>query len=305
MIRRHPGIGSFVSSDSKDLQLLLLILGFGEADFRKYSHPFGDLIAGVAKVTWERQATFSIMHVPSGTADAESLMRSILSEERFDGIILRIAGDLQELPLVPLTEIDFPYVVVKRYLPDRMHNCVVEDDTRGALEATEHLLKLGHTRIGLIASDAISVGRDRAKGYLEALAVHGIDADPSLVRYTDDFLEESGYVAASRLVALEKRPSAIFAASDMLAFGTYRAIRDAGLRIPEDVSVVGYDDIPSSSRVSPLLTTVRTDYHGLGEKAASLLLDLITHRVTGPQKIVIQSSLVVRESCAARTTAEA
>jgi DNA-binding LacI/PurR family transcriptional regulator len=285
-----------VSSDTKSLNLLLLILGFQEADWRKHANLFSDLIGGIAKVTWEHQAVFSVAHVPTEFNDLRSYMYSVIQEGMFDGILLRVAGDLQEDYLIPFLETGFPYVVIKRYLPHRIINCVVVDDVQGAFVATEHLIKSGHTRIGLIAPQSIVVGRDRCKGYFKALEAYGLEADPDLVCYTNDFLEESGCRTASKLLALEDRPAAIFAPSDMLAFGVYRAIKKAGLLIPEDVAVVGYDDIPSAATLSPPLTTVRTPYYEFGAQSASLLLDIITQKVKPPQSVVIEHSLIVRES---------
>lgn len=304
LIRRRPGIGSFVSSESRNLYLLLLIIGFDKAEWRRVACIFSELIGGIAEVTWEHQATFSVAHVPTGFDDIRPYIRSVIQEGEFDGILLRLGGDLQEEYLAPLLETGFPYVVIKRHLPNRMINCVINDDVQGAFMATEHLIKSGHTKIGFIAPQHIAVGKNRCQGHFKALEVNGLEADPDLVCYTDDFMEETGRRAASKLLASRHKPTAIFAPSDIMAIGAYRAIEEAGLRIPEDVAVVGYDDIPLAATLSPPLTTVSTPYYRFGTQSASLLLDIITKKIEPPRQLVIEQSLVVRESSRQRLEAE-
>jgi DNA-binding LacI/PurR family transcriptional regulator len=294
LIYRRPGIGSFVSSDTKQLSLLLLISGFDDA--RWHANLFGELIGGIAKITWEHGTTLSVVHIPPGFHNIRSYLYSVIEEGAFDGILLRVAGDLEEDYLVPLLETGCPYVSMKRYSPHREINCVVHDDLAGAFRATEYLIKLGHTRIGLISARHTVVGRDRSQGYLKALEAYGIEADPRLIHYSDSFVEEEGARTTGELLGLEERPTAIFATSDRLALGAYSAIEKAELRIPQDIAIVGYGDIPPGSLLSPPLSTVKVSYRDAGIQAASLLLDIITYKVKPPQRIVIESSLIVRGS---------
>ena len=303
LVRRRAGIGSFVSSDTRNLSVLLLILGFDETDWRKHGYYFSDLMGGIAKVTWERQAVFSVAHVPKAVQDINSYMYSMIEERMFDGILIRIASDLSADHLVPFQETNFPYVAIKRSLPEKTINCVIVDDVQGGFMATEHLIRLGHRRIGMIVTHNLALGRDRSKGYFRALDTYGITPDYSLIMTTGDFLEESGYRAAQQLLAQENRPSALFVCSDIMAFGVYRAIEEAGLRIPDDIAVVGYDDIPDAARLTPPLTTISTPYHDFGTHSTSLLLDLITRKVKAPQQMVIPHSLVVRTSCGTKLSA--
>jgi LacI family xylobiose transport system transcriptional regulator len=207
-----------------------------------------------------------------------------------------MSGDLQPELLDPFLETGFPYVAIKRSLPGRSINCVVSDDVRDAFLATEHLIQLGHTRIGVIAPTNIAVGRDRTKGYFQALDAHGLKPNPAWVCYAENFFEETGYQCALELVQMRDRPTAVFALGDIVAIGAYRAIQEAGLCIPEDVAVVGHDDIPPAAEMSPPLTTMRTSYHEFGAAAVSLLLDILTRQVQPPKKVVVESSLVVRAS---------
>jgi DNA-binding LacI/PurR family transcriptional regulator len=255
-------------------------------------------MGGIAKVTWERQAVFAVAHVPTTVQDISGYLYSMIDDGMFDGILLRMAGDLDEELLIPFTKRNFPYVAIKRYLPHRKINCVMVDDKQGAFMATEHLIQMGHRRIGLIVTQSFAVGRDRYQGYMQALQHYGIPFDPELVIQTQNFLEESGRRAAAPLIAMNNRPTAIFAPSDVLAFGVYQAVSEAELRIPEDIAIVGYDDIPAAALVVPPLTTIRTPYFEFGARAAELLLDIITQQVIPPHQIVIDHALLVRESSA-------
>jgi DNA-binding LacI/PurR family transcriptional regulator len=304
LIRRRPGIGSFVSSEARSLDLLLLIIGFEEEAWRRHSYLFSELIGGIARVTWERNATFSVARVPIGYGDIKSYLYSVIREGTFDGILLRMGGDLEEDCLVPLLETGFPYVVIKRHLPNRMINCVINDDMQGAFAATEHLIKLGHDRIGLIAAEHIAIARDRCEGYFGALQAHGIEADPDLIYRCGDYMEETGRRAAKTFISLANQPTAIFAPGDIVAIGAYQVIQEAGLRIPEDFAIVGYDDIPPAATLSPPLTSVSTPYSEFGIQSASLLLDIITQKVQPPQRMIIEQSLVVRDSCGSRLRGE-
>jgi len=299
LIHRRAGIGTFVSSPSRRT-ILLIVAGFDNPEWLKRSYFFSDLISGIATVTWKNNAIFSVVHVPaSACADGgmESLISTIMDETSYDGFLLRLEDNLAEEYLTPFFNTGFPYVVIKRYLPHRPVNCVVLDDEQVGLEATNHLIGLGHTRVGLITTRGLIHGSDRYKGYCGSLEAHGIKVDPSLVCWAKDFYEEYGYEAAAKLLTLEDRPTAIFAASDLLAVGAYSAIKDAGLRMPEDVAVVGCADIPAAASLSPSLTTVRVSYYDLGVQSTKLLLDIISNTVQPPAKVTIEHSLIVRESC--------
>jgi len=299
LIHRRAGIGTFVSSPSRR-SILLIVVGFDNPEWLKRSYFFSNLIAGIATVTWENDAIFSVVHLlASACADGgvESLISSIIDEMSFDGFLLRLEGNLQEEYLTPFFNSGFPYVVIKRYLPHRPINCVVVDDKQIAFEATGYLIGLGHVRVGLITTRSQMTGSDRYKGYLKSLETHGIAADPSLICWAKDYYEEYGYEAAVKLLALEDRPTAIFAASDLLAVGAYAAIKEAGLRIPEDVAVVGCADIPAAASLVPSLTTVKVFYYDLGVQSTKFLLDIISDKMQPPQKVTIEHSLIMRESC--------
>jgi LacI family transcriptional regulator len=168
----------------------------------------------------------------------------------------------------------------------------------GGLAATEHLLSLGHRRIGAIAGPGDYLcSRARADGYRSALERAGIRFDPALVR-NGDFRHEGGFLRGSELLDLPDPPSAIFAGSDQQAFGLYESARQRGLRVPQDLSVVGFDDLPVARWVSPPLTTVRQPLAEMGRAAAEMLGDLIDGRPLRANRVELSTELIVRESAA-------
>ena len=230
--------------------------------------------------------------------------------------------------LAELHSRDFPVVLIddQGKLPETTPWISV-DNRVGAYEATRHLIRLGHRRIAHIQGPLkYQVSHDRYQGYCDALNEAGISLDPGLVR-EGDFMPPSGRICANALFDLsaERRPTAIFAGSDYMAYGAISAAEQRGLRVPEDMAVVGFDDNPSSAHMEPALTTVRQPFYEMGRRASEILLALVdapppvdglnrNGRVSGvPSSIFSESigikmptSLIVRASCGAshRATVE-
>ena len=297
-LQSQQGIGTFVTARNRAVRLALLILGFYEEEWRRNSGIFGDLIGGVATVAWEREALLSVTRVDPGR-DTASFLASIIDERFFDGLLIRILPDITPADLRPVLAAGMPYVVIKRYIPDQPINCVVVDDVEAARRATAHLIAHGHRRVAFICPLKAIVGRDRHQGYRRALAEHGLPYDPALVQETPDWFEDHGYAALRALYRLTHPPQAVFAAGDQLAIGVYRAAAELGLEIGRDLAVLGYDDIQAAATLQPPLTTVRTSYYDFGARATGLLLDLVARHVTAPQRIVLDSLLILRHSCGA------
>jgi len=150
-------------------------------------------------------------------------------------------------------------------------------------------------RIGTITGALDNVdGQDRLVGYRNALEMAGVPYDPALVA-EGRFTHQSGIVGARKLI--RENVDAIFAANDITAIGAIQAIKEAGLRVPEDIAVIGFDDLPSSVQITPQLTTVRQPIQQKGITATSLLLDLIEGKIEGPQHILLPTQLIIRQSC--------
>src|SRR2546421_11457195 len=218
-----------------------------------------------------------------------------LHARQVDGVIL--ASSFLKDPAVRwLRQQRMPYVLVNRY-SDQAHDPFVgSDDVVGARLATAHLAARGHLRIGHLAGKAtVSTGVLRRRGYLAALSERGLSTDPRLV-IESGYTKEGGARAAQRLLSLDDRPTAIFAVTDMTAVGAFGAARRMGLRIPQDVAIVGYNDIPLATRMVPALTTVHVPIHDFGAVAARLLLEQIETGAPSQRRVVFNPELVVRGS---------
>jgi len=226
----------------------------------------------------------------------ESAYVATLARGLADGLLLVLPRDPGAY-LETLRQYRFPHVLIDHRGIDEETPAVAAANRQGAYSATEHLIRLGHRRIGFItgAMDQISA-QDRLAGYRAALADHGIAFDPELVR-EGNFFQPSGYVGASALLELPHPPTAIFASNDVSAFGVMEAIRAHGLRIPEDVSVVGFDDIPQAAHVHPPLTTMRQPLEEMGHTATRMLLEYIQDPQRPIERVELPADLVVRESC--------
>ena len=181
---------------------------------------------------------------------------------------------------------------------------MVPDDRCGARLAVRHLAGLGHQRIAFInGPEGWDATINRMAGYQEELAAWGVPFDPALVD-GGDWEVQSGYSAAQRLIALWPLPTAIFAANDLMALGVIYAVQEAGLRVAEDITVVGYDDRDFSGFVRPAITTVRMPCEEMGRTSAESLLRLIAGEVEALEPMLIRGELVVRQSCGARRGGE-
>lgn len=264
-----------------------------EAVTRLFTDPFfPQLTQGIAEVCNQR-GYYLMLTVMTANTDRDTLYRRILHSGQLDGVI--VASAPLKDPIVPrLQESQRPCVLVGRH-PDYPGIPSVDvDNVAGAQRMTEYLIGLGHHRIGTITGPlGMIAGRDRLEGYRQALAEAGIEYDEALVA-KGDFTDPGGFQAMERL--LPARPTAVFCASDVLAAGALRALAQNGQRVPEDVSIAGYDDAPIAMMMNPQLTTVQQSVVDLGRVAA----DMLIHRLENPgapvQSQLLSTRLVVRHS---------
>ena len=215
-----------------------------------------------------------------------------------DGAIL-VTSDLHPMLHSELRGLQVPAVVVDPAgVPTLDVPTIGATNWAGGVSATEHLTGLGHRRIGFVGgSPQLWCSRARIDGYRAGLEAAGLAFDPTLV-VEGDFGYESGYRAGEHLLGLADRPTAIFAANDQMALGVYEAVRRRGMRVPEDVSVVGFDDLPETSWSSPPLTTVHQPLAEMGLLAARTVLRLVNgERIESP-RVELATHLVVRSSTA-------
>jgi LacI family repressor for deo operon, udp, cdd, tsx, nupC, and nupG len=192
-----------------------------------------------------------------------------------------------------------PIVNVCEVIRQGRHPTISLDNQAAAKAMTEHLLELGHRRIGLIKGPKSSpLTRDRVAGYEEALRQAQIPLDDALVSH-GDFTLNAGYLGASAMLKLDPRPTALFCENDEMAIGALRRIKEEGLRVPQDISLAGFDDIPMAAYCDPALTTISQPAEAFGEKAVEMLIALMDGKAVTDRHLVLPFELTVRESTAA------
>ena len=227
-------------------------------------------------------------------ADKELKLAETLRAKQVDGVVI-IPSQAPQAILAPLQQAHIPTVVLEHDLPGT--HCIAIDDRQGGRLATQHLLSLGHHRIGLIKREHYSaLSYLRAVGYGEILAEAGIPLDPALV-IESKAGQAAGYQSMQQLLALPNPPTAVFTHNDVLAMGAMRAISAAGLTVPDDISVVGYDDTINTSYLTPPLTTVKFPVADMGRLAGQTILKLAqkdgslpAHTVTLPVELIVRAS---------------
>ena len=255
---------------------------------------FAPLIQGVAEACNKDDYTLSLIlfHI---TEDEAKLPMRILNRQIFDGVI--VTGTHTDDPLIPhLIEQEIPFVTVGEY-DDPKVNYVDTDNQGGAYAAVDHLIRLGRKRIATITGPLNSrAAWHRKEGYLNALRDHGYLMDESLIA-TGNFSQTSGYECMKTLLSFS--PDAVFIASDMMALGALRALRDARVSVPGDVALVGYDDLPPATLAEPPLTTVHQPIKQTGIRAVRTLIDILENGLEPVRRVTLATDLVIRSSCGA------
>jgi LacI family transcriptional regulator len=257
-----------------------------------------EILRGVEEWGSAHETGVAVSAVRHGSARPASWTSGLASHDT-DGVIL-VISEFTTRQLEQLRDANIPLVVIDPVNPPPPDvPSIGATNWAGGLAATEHLLELGHRRIGAIAGPGDYLcSRARTDGYRSALERAGIRFDPALVR-NGDFHHEAGFTRGGELLDLDDPPSAVFAGSDQQAFGLYEAARQRGLRVPQDLSVIGFDDLPVARWVSPPLTTVRQPLAEMGRAAAQMLDDLIDGLPLRTNRVELSTELIVRESTAA------
>ncbi|MDY6875764.1 MAG: LacI family DNA-binding transcriptional regulator [Chloroflexota bacterium] len=255
-----------------------------------------DVLRGVGDAVQENGFRV-LIHSVDDVAASEAYI-GLVREKHTDGIILS-GPRSDDQQLARLKAENFPMVLLGQ-LPDSDIPFVDVDNVGAARQAVEHLVGFGHRYIGMITNAPLeyTAARDRLAGYRQALEGANIPLDEELIRY-GDFREESGRVAMRQLLNLPQPPTAVFVASDLVAFGALVAIKEQGFRVPHDVALVGFDDVQLAHYVDPPLTTIRLPAYRLGYRAATLLTKLISGKPVEEKGLFLQTELVVRLSCGA------
>jgi LacI family transcriptional regulator, xylobiose transport system transcriptional regulator len=257
-----------------------------------------EIIRGAENVAREEGLTLVLSESAGRAERGMSWVDGVLTRDPA-GVIL-IMSDLTAGQRAALDSRDVPFAVMDPAgNPADDVPSIGTTNWQGGHSATRHLLDLGHRRIGVIGGPAgVLCSRARIDGHRAALEAAGVPCDPALIR-NGMFQHEAGHRVGRQLLRLPDRPTAVFAGNDVQAMGVYEAARELGLRIPEDLSVVGFDDLPISAWMGPPLTTVRQPLVDMAETAARLVLQRGRGDRSGPHRVELATRLVVRDSTAA------
>jgi LacI family transcriptional regulator len=253
---------------------------------------FTAIVRGCEDIAQSQGYSFLLANTDEDAAKEEQTLRTMASE-RVGGVILASADEASE-PIRRLIASGIPVVALDRRINGVAVDTVTSDNEGGAYDATKHLLDLGHARIGMVGGpQLVSSTRERTAGYTRALRSQGFT--DTLIRAAD-LRERGGYLATLDLLDSALRPTAIFSANNQMTIGVLAAIRDRGLRIPEDISLIGFDDLPTAAVLTPPLTVVAQPTYQLGARAAELLLTRVQHPEAPVREIVLAPHLVLRAS---------
>jgi DNA-binding LacI/PurR family transcriptional regulator len=220
-----------------------------------------------------------------------------LQQKSVDGIILG-TGIQNESTLNQLIEQKIPTALIARDIPSLAVDTVVVDDFTGGYQATSHLIGLGHTEIAFIVSDLTNLSEEeRYRGYLHALQEAGI-APKEEYKFINNSTIEDAKQAMQNILKRKERPTAVFALNDLLAIGTIQGAKACGLKVPDDLSVVGFDDTVLATINEPPLTTIAQPIHDMGRQVIDLLSQEIKGKKKGKRRVVVSSKLVIRKSTA-------
>jgi LacI family transcriptional regulator len=231
------------------------------------------------------------------TAAKEASYVANLAQNTVDGLLLVLPRNPVDY-MGTLTSRKFPFVLIDHQGTGKDCAAVGATNWQGAFNATEYMINLGHKRIGFITGSLdLGAAVDRMEGFKTALRTHHILLDPELI-YEGSFDQLDGYIGANKFLNLPVPPTLIFASNDVMAMAAMDAVREKGLRVPEDISILGFDDIPQASMVRPALTTVRQPLKQMGRVATQMLLEILKDPEEKMARIELPTELIIRDSTA-------
>ncbi|MEX0928139.1 MAG: LacI family DNA-binding transcriptional regulator [Balneolales bacterium] len=259
---------------------------------------YSSIVRGVEDVAYKRNYALILCNSDEEAAK-EKFYLEVLRSESVDGVIFppihehgRMIGELVKNGL--------PVVCVDRRLANLTVDTVVVNNHKGAYNATSELINLGHRRIGFISSmPHFSSFKERRQGYEDALTSHGIPVNEDYIRLGDQRKPESGRVFAHELLGLDKKPTAFFVSNNLMTLGAIEAIHQKDLKIPDDVSIIGFDDMPWAKSINPPLSVVRQPGYEMGRRAAEMFFQRIEEPDREPVLVMLEPTLVLRDSCRA------
>jgi len=262
------------------------------------TNPFFTLIARGVEDT-ASDSGFTVIYCNTDESETEEeKYTNILVQKQVDGVLL-VPACSNPKSVGFLRSNDIPVVLIDRSVPGVQADLVRGDSESGAYNLINLLIKLGHVKIAIVTGpQGISTSEDRVIGYQRAMAEAGLETLESV--YYGSFTQASGYELTNRALTLTPRPTALFGANNFISIGVMKALRDAGLRVPEDIAVVGFDDLPETMVVDPFLTVASQPAYEMGQRATELLLDRLSKKSLEENKeIVLPTDIIERRSSGA------
>jgi DNA-binding LacI/PurR family transcriptional regulator len=287
----HPNASARALVRQKSDMIGVMLADVTDASYQK-------IIKGIESVASFRNFGVVYYNTHEDLEKNRPLLSTVVDSGKVDGLLI-VGSRLDDNRIIQeMAERGVPIALIERFLPNPEITCVCCDSEQGTRLAVEHFVRLGHNRIGCITGNLLfSSAQERLDGFRKSMTRHQL---PEIEEYIvkGNYDHDSGYTAMKQLLQLENPPTAVFVCNDMMAFGAILAIKEYGLTVPEDVAIIGYDDIFFASITYPQLTTVRQPFLEMGKLAAQGLIDRITmgDRATAIRE-VLPVKLMIRRSC--------
>ncbi len=257
---------------------------------------FISVVRGVEDAAYASQMSVVLCNTDEDPVKQQMYLR-VMQAERVAGLIISPTSADEEF--IELRQLGIPIILLDRRTDKFETDAVTIDNVGGAYLATKHLIDCGYERIGMIGgSPYLTTGRERYEGYRKALHAAGMKIDEKLIK-VGNFKTDTGYALAKEFIASPQPPRAIFVANNLMTLGTLRALRENGVLVPQEMALVGFDDMPWSSELCPPLTAVSQPTYELGQETVQLLLRRLADPQAPIRTVTLQPRLVIRESCGA------
>ncbi|MEZ0537828.1 LacI family DNA-binding transcriptional regulator [Caldicellulosiruptoraceae bacterium PP1] len=255
---------------------------------------FANIIQGVEDIA-RQKGYYVLLGDTRNDINIEKEFLELGKEKLVDGILLATARVPKEDILN--ASLHVPLVLACEYIKENNISTVSIDNIKAAFAGTKHLIDLGHRRIAFInGPKKIILSQDRLEGFIKACKEHKIPINNGFI-INGDFSIESGYQIMNNLLEMNKKPTAVFSANDQMAVGAIKAIKDKGLKVPDHIAIVGFDDIPLSTVIEPQLTTISQPKYEIGKQAMQLLIEKIEEKNYKNKQIILPHNLIIRKSC--------
>lgn len=259
---------------------------------------FARLARGVEEVCWQHGYTMILANTDEDFRREQAVVQ-VLQDKQVDGLIVVPASSTNAPHLQAVVEQGTPLVLADRLIEGFPVDVVMVTNEEGAYQAVYHLASLGHERIGMILDNLdISTNQERLEGYHKAIRDAGLKGDDALVQ-SCQYTQQSAYAIVAELLSQSNPPDALFTANNFMTLGAIKAIQEAGLSIPTDIALAGFDDLDWGGLYPPQLTTVAQPVHDIGRTAAQRLLARIEQESGPPQQIRLNTEFIIRRSCGA------